>query len=84
MSIFASSLASALSDVCFASVAFCKIPLSPDNIEIEIPANIKRTMIVITRAIKVIPLILFISFFLKIFINKNFLSLVHLNTPYLF
>ena len=45
-----------------ASPAFVKIELSPDNIEIDIPANINNTIMFTTNAIKVIPLIS--SFFL--------------------
>ena len=58
-----------LQDELDASVAFCKIELSPDSIEIDIPANIKRTIIVITKAIKVIPLLAFKFFLYKFFIS---------------
>ena len=47
-----------------ASPAFVKIELSPDNIEIDIPANINKTMIVITSAISVIPLLDFVFKFI--------------------
>ena len=40
-----------------ASVVLDKIELSPLSIDIEIPANIKSTIIVITNAIKVIPFV---------------------------
>ena len=46
----------------FFSFAFCalvSIPLSPVNVAIVTPASIRRTMIVITSAISVIPFLLF-------------------------
>lgn len=47
-----------------ASPAFVKIELSPDNIEIDIPANINNTIIVTTSAISVIPLLDFVFKFI--------------------
>jgi hypothetical protein len=46
----------------FDFVALVNIPFSPVNIAIVIPANINRTIIVITNAINVIPLLFFIRF----------------------
>ena len=48
----------------FASVALFYIPLSPLNAAIVTPASIRSTMIVITNAIRVIPLLLFVFIFI--------------------
>ena len=50
-------------DTSLFSFAFCElfnIPFSPVNLEIVNPANIKSIIIVITRAINVIPLFFFV------------------------
>jgi len=46
----------------FACFALENKPLSPVNVATDIPANIIKIIIVITRAINVIPLSFFISF----------------------
>ena len=53
--IFIISFSSAISVSSFACVAFPNIELSPDNILIEISANISNTIIVTTNEINVIP-----------------------------
>ena len=54
------SSASASSVLFFAEIAFAINPFSPVSIAILTPASIKRTIIVITNAINVIPLFFFI------------------------